>query len=157
MELFISITASLAILSVAVIFGTDVLSAVVLRSVYADVDDRTLVQTVGRGHYYGDRRLPVVGILGVVLSAATAVLAIVAGSILAGAFAAAALIMLLVWLVLFARISKPINKALTAAALADSVPDDARALHNRWESIIDVRSVLQGLAVALLCATLVAL
>ncbi|QKT06735.1 DUF1772 domain-containing protein [Gordonia sp. X0973] len=154
MELVFALTATAGILAIAVIFGTDVLAAVVLRSVYADVDDRTLVQAVGRGHYYGDRRLPVVGVLGVVMSAATAAVGFLHGSTAAGSLAAVALAMLLIWLVLFTRISKPINKALTDAALSGTVPADARALQQRWESIITIRSVLQGLAILLLCVAL---
>jgi uncharacterized membrane protein YjgN (DUF898 family) len=154
-NLLISATAIVAILGVAIIFGADVLAAVVLRPVYAGVDDRTLVQAVGRGHHFGDRRLPIAGILGVVFTVITALLALVTGRLVAGFLAAAALLLLVGWLVLFTRIAKPINVRLSAAALADEVPADARALQNRWESIITLRSVIQGTAVLLLCLVLV--
>lgn len=156
MSLAIIASAIAAIAAIAVIFGTDVLAAVVLRSVYAEVDEPTLVQVVGRGHYYGDRRLPVVGVAGVVLTAATAVGSALAGSVTAAILAAAALAALLLWLVLFGRIAKPINATLTAAALAGTVPSDARALQDRWESIIPLRAILQGVALVLLCVALVA-
>jgi len=154
MSIVIAAAAVIAVLNLAVIFGTDVVAAVVLRPVYAELDDRSMVQVVGRGHYYGDRRLPVVGILGTVLTAASVVLAVLWGTPLAATAAAIALVLLLVWLVMFARISAPINKVLTAAALAGEVPADARSLQARWESIIVLRSVLLGLAILLLCATL---
>src|SRR6478736_3284781 len=109
MDLIIGATATLAILALAVIFGTDVVAAVVFRPVYAEVDDRSLVQVVGRGHYYGDRRLPIVGILGTVLTAVAVPLAVVWGTPVAAILSAAALALLLVWLGLFARISAPIN------------------------------------------------
>jgi hypothetical protein len=124
--------------------------------VYAGVDDRTLVQAVGRGHHFGDRRLPVAGILGVVFTAITSLLAFIGGSSAAGILAATALLLLVVWLALFTRISKPINARLSAAALADEVPPDARALQDRWESIITLRAVIQGVAMLLLCLVLVA-
>lgn len=155
MHLVIGATATIAILNIAIIFGTDVLAAIVLRPVYAGVDDRTLVQVVGRGHYYGDKRLPIVGILGVVLTVVTAALSFVWGTVLTGTLATLALVLLLVWLMLFARISAPINKTLTAAAFSDDVPAEARTLQDRWESIIVLRVELQGLAVLLLCATIV--
>jgi hypothetical protein len=157
MNLLISATTIVAILGVAVIFGTDVLAAVVLRAVYAGVDDRTLVQAVGRGHHFGDRRLPIAGILGVVFSAITALLAFLEGTPAPGALAAAALLLLVGWLALFTRIAKPINVRLSAAALADEVPADARALQDRWESIIAPRALLQGAALLLLCLVLVML
>ncbi|MBN9142114.1 MAG: DUF1772 domain-containing protein [Micrococcales bacterium] len=154
MDTLISLTAILAILGTAVIYGADVLAAVVLRPVYAGVDDRTLVQAVGRGHHFGDRRLPIAGILGVIFTALTALLGVLAGMPLAGAAASGALLLLLGWLVLFARIAQPINRRLSAAALADETPEDARALQSRWESIITLRACMQGAALLLLCVAL---
>lgn len=155
MTIAIIVAAVGAIAAIAVIFGTDVLAGVVLRTVYAEVDEHTLVQVVGRGHYYGDRRLPVVGIASMVLTAATGLLCAFWGTPTAAVLATAALVCLLIWLALFARIAKPINTTLTAAALNGTVPSDARALQDRWESIIPLRATLQGLALVLLCVALV--
>ncbi len=154
MSLVIGITAVLAVLGLAVIFGTDMSVAVVQRAVYAELDDRTLVQVVGRGHHYGDRRFPVVGIGGTIATAATALLAFLGGITWTGLLAAAALALVIVWLVLFAGVAKPINTRFTAAAAAGEIPADARALQARWESIIPLRAGLLGAAIALLCATL---
>ena len=154
MLLAIGITATLAILSLAVIFGTDMSVAVVQRAVYAELDDRTLVRVVGRGHYYGDRRFPVIGIGGTIATAATVVLAFVGGSPIAGVLAASGFALLLAWLLLFSRIAKPINSVFTAAVSAGEVPANARALQDRWESIIVLRATLLAIAIALLCATL---
>lgn len=154
MSIAIAVSATLAVLGIAVIFGADVVAAVVLRPAYAGVDDRTLVQATGRGHYFGDRRLPVAGIAGVVFTALAAALSFFALVPFAGIAAALALLLLLVWLTLFARISKPINARLSSAALAGEVPREARALQNRWESIITLRAILQGAAIALLCVVL---
>jgi hypothetical protein len=49
-----------------------------------------------------------------------------------------------------------VNTALTAAAVADRVPGDARQLQTRWDSVIDLRVALQTLALAALCVGLVA-
>jgi hypothetical protein len=54
-------------------------------------------------------------------------------------------------------VSKPVNMALTAAALADRVPGDARRLQARWDSVINARVTLQTLALAGLCVALAAL
>ncbi|QEO14138.1 DUF1772 domain-containing protein [Agromyces intestinalis] len=149
-----TITATIAIVATAVIFGTDTLTALVSRAAFAEIDDRALVQFTGRSHRYGDRRLSVVGVLSVVFSVATVGLAVLAQSVPAAVVASIVVVSLAVWLMLFARISAPINKRLTAAALADEVPADARALQERWESIIVLRSVLQGVAVVGLCVAL---
>jgi hypothetical protein len=119
MDLIIGATATVAFLALAVIYGTDVVAAVVQRPVYAEIDDRSLVQVTGRGHFYGDRRLPIVGIAGTLLTAATAGLSLFWGTPATGIASVVALLLLLVWLTLFARISAPINKLMTAAAIAD--------------------------------------
>jgi chemotaxis regulatin CheY-phosphate phosphatase CheZ len=49
-----------------------------------------------------------------------------------------------------------VNTALTATALADQVPDDARQLQARWDSVINARVALQTLALAALCVALAA-
>ncbi|MFE6734837.1 DUF1772 domain-containing protein [Microbacterium sp. NPDC057650] len=154
MTAIIAITGALAVLGLAVIFGADVVGVLVQRSVYADLDDRAMVQVVGRGHFYADRRMPAVGIPATVLTALTAAAAFLWGTTLSGILSAVGLVLLVTWLLVYARIAKPINTALTAAALADEVPDDARALQARWESVLPLRVALNGVTITLLAATL---
>jgi hypothetical protein len=71
----------------------------------------------------------------------------------AGALATLALI---IFLAFYTRISKPVNTALTAAALADRVPGDARQLQARWDSVIDGRAGLRTFALVALCVALAA-
>src|SRR6266566_1850149 len=49
----------------------------------------------------------------------------------------------------------PINRALTAAADKHQTPSNARALQRDWDRIIVPRAVLQGLAIAALCVSLI--
>jgi hypothetical protein len=91
------------------------------------------------------------GIVSVVAAAATAAAAFASGVPRAGVPALAGLALLLVWLTVFNRISLPINKKLIAASYAGETPSDARTLQDRWESVIDLRSVLQGLALLAFC------
>ena len=151
MPIVIETLAIVATLCTAVIFGIDVLAAVVLRPAFREVDNHTLVQITGRTHRYGNQRLPLPGIVSVVAAAATAVAAFASGHPQAGVAAATGLVFLLVWLVLFNRIALPINKALIAASYAGETPTEARTLQDRWESIINVRAVLQGLALLAFC------
>ena len=151
MHIALDVIATIAVLSTAVIYGTDVLGAVVMRPAFAEIDDYSLVQVTGRTHRYGDSRLPFVGVLSVVSALATTLVAFIAGHVAAGVIAAVGLAALLIWLLLFARISAPINRVLTAASLANETPANARELQARWDSIINLRAVLQGLAVAAFC------
>jgi hypothetical protein len=68
--------------------------------------------------------------------------------------AGTAVALLLVWLVLYVRVSAPINRQLTAAAEARDIPANARALQANWDRVINARAMLQGLAVCALCVAL---
>ena len=148
--------ALVAVLGTAVVYGTDVFCAVVLRPALASVDERALVAVAGSVHRYGDRRMPVPGALGVVAAAASAVLATLAAHQTQAIAAGIALILLLAWLALYSRVSAPINRQLTAAADAGETLANGRALQQKWDSIIGLRALLQGLAVAALSVVLVA-
>lgn len=154
MLLVIDVLAIATALCTAVIFGIDVLAAVVLRPAFRELDDHTLVQVTGRTHRFGNQRLPLPGILSVVGAVGTAVAAFAAGNPQAGVLAAVGLAFLLAWLVLFNRIALPINKTLIAASYAGVTPSNARTLQDRWESIINLRSVLQGLALLVFCVAI---
>jgi hypothetical protein len=148
--------ALIAVLSTAVVFGTDVFCALVQRPALALVDDGALVAVMGYVHRYGDRRMPFPGVIGLVGAAASAAFAAAAGRWAIVAIAAAAVALLLVWLMLYLRVSAPINRQLTAAAHAHEVPANARVLQANWDRVINLRATLQGLAVCALCLVLVA-
>jgi hypothetical protein len=156
MRTLIEILASLAILANAVIYGTDVFGAIVLRPAIAAVDDRTLTQLLGHIHRIADRRFPAIGAAGLIAAMATAALAGASGHWVSAAAAALATLALVIFLAIYNRVSKPVNTALTAAALADRVPSDARQLQARWDSVINARVALQTLALAALCVALAA-
>jgi hypothetical protein len=153
-ELFTRVAALIAVLGTAVVYGTDVFCAIVMRPALAFIDDDALAAVMGSVHRYGDRRMPVPGVLGLAAAAASAVLAAVAGDWMQAVAAGAALVLLLAWIVLYTRVSAPINRQLTAAADDGRTLPNGRALQAKWDRIIDARAVLQGLAVAALCAAL---
>jgi hypothetical protein len=146
--------ALIAVLGTAVVFGTDVFCAIVQRPALAAVDDRALVAVMGNVHRYGDRRMPIPGVVGMVAAAATAGLAAFAGRWAEAASAVFALSLLLAWLVLYLRISAPINRQLVAAASSRDGPSNVRALQNNWDRVSNARAIIQGLAVAALCLSL---
>ena len=149
------LAAIIAVLSTGVIYGTDVFCALVQRPALARVDDAALTAVMGNVHRFGDGRLAAPGILGVLGAAAASVLAALDGRPIASATAGAALALLVVWLLLYLRVSAPINRALTAAADSHETPANARALQRDWDRVIVPRATLQGLATAALCVSLV--
>jgi hypothetical protein len=144
-----------AIVGTGVVYGTDVFCALVQRPALARVDDAALTAVTGNVHRFADRRMPAPGILGIAAAGAAAALAAAADRTAASATAAAAFLLLVGWLVLYLRISAPINRTLTAAADAHETPSNARALQRDWDRIIVPRAVLQGLAVVALCVSLI--
>ena len=70
---FARVAALIGVLGTAVVFGTDVFCAMVQRPALAHVDDRALVAVMGYVHRYGDRRMPIPGVIGLVATAASAV------------------------------------------------------------------------------------
>jgi hypothetical protein len=148
--------AVVAVLGTAVVYGTDVFCAIVQRPALAHIDDRALLAVMGNIHRYGDRRMPVPGVIGMVAAAISAAFAAASGRWIQAAAAGVALAVLLVWLVVYLRVSRPINRQLIAGADHPELPTDARALQRNWDNVIVIRATLQGLAVAALCsATLI--
>jgi chemotaxis regulatin CheY-phosphate phosphatase CheZ len=150
----IEILAGLAILANAVIYGTDVFGAIIQRPAIAAVDDRTLTQVMGHIHRVADRRLAAFSIGGLIAAIATVALAAASGHWVSTAAGTLAALALITFVAIYTRISKPVNIALTAAAVADRVPDNARELQARWDSVINGRVALQTLSLAALCVAL---
>ncbi|WP_063035279.1 hypothetical protein [Nocardia grenadensis] len=153
MTVSIQILAAIAVLANAVVYGTDVLGALVMRSVHRRLDDAAMTVSAGWGHYYADSRMPPIGITGVVAALGAAVVAALSGAAGAAVSAGLAVLALVVWLVLYARIAKPINAAQKAAARSGVIPPNARALQDRWDSILYPRVILQALALVGLLVT----
>ena len=150
------LAALIAVVSTGVVYGTDVFCALVQRPALARVDDATLTAVMGNVHRFGDRRLPVPGILGIIASAAASVLAALAGRPVASATAGVS-----------AGTAGRVGGCSTCASARRSTahspppptthetPANARALQHDWDRIIVPRAVLQGLAIAALCVSLI--
>ncbi|MCG5434298.1 DUF1772 domain-containing protein [Mycobacterium sp. MYCO198283] len=148
------VAAVVAVLATAVVYGTDVFCAVVLRPALASIPDDALVAVTGEVHRYGDRRLPVPGVLGTLATSTSAALAAASGQGRPAIAAGVAAVLLLAWIALYLRVSAPINRRLTAAADRREPLPNGRALQASWDRVIGARAVLQGSALAALCVAL---
>ena len=107
MHLAAHVAALIAVVSTGVVYGTDVFCTVVQQPALARVNDaRHFTTIMGNVHRFGDRRLPIPGILGICASATACVLAAVAGRPVASAAAGAALALLVGWVLLYLRIDR---------------------------------------------------
>ena len=105
-----------AILAVAVVYGTDAFCAIALRPALALVDDRTLASIMGRVHEFADRRMRLPGIAGLLAAIAGALVIGLAGHPGATIPGAVAIVAQVIWILVYNRISAPINRQLTDAA-----------------------------------------
>ena len=140
---------ALALLSSGVVYGTDVFFALVARPALRRVDDASLTQVLGHLHAVADARMPLAGVTAIL---STGALFFVAGGwpALPGRLALLALAGLLTQLAAYVLVNQPVNKRQTAAALQHQTPPDARALQNRWDSVIGLRAGALTVAVAAL-------
>ena len=145
---------ALALLSGGVVYGTDVFFAVVARPALRRADEASLTQVLGQLHAVADARMPLFGATALLCTGA---LCWVAGgwTTLPGRLALLALAGLLTQLAAYVLVNQPINKRQTAAAQQHQTPPDARALQERWDSVIGLRA--GGLTVAMAALVGVAL
>lgn len=87
---------------------------------------------------------------GVITAVLTTVVAAIAGHVGAAVAAGVAVLALVTWLGFYVVVAKPINTAQTAAAQSGVIPANARALQDRWESILPYRVGLQAIALGAL-------
>jgi hypothetical protein len=85
----------------------------------------------------------------------TTVLAAVGGHVGAAIAAGVAVLALVTWLAVYVRVAKPVNAQQTAAAQPGVIPANARALQEKWDSVINARVALQLIAMIALCAAIV--
>src|SRR6266498_2930159 len=122
MEILSQLLAAVGVLTAGIIYGTDMLGALIGRPTWAKVDDRALVMVSGYMHYFGDRRFPVPGIASVVTTVLATATSAIGGRWAAAAAGLVGTIALLTWLAIYFRVNAPINRVLTLAAQENRVP-----------------------------------
>ena len=153
MNAFATAAALTGVMAAGIIYGTDVFCAIVQRPALRRLDDATVAAVMGRVHQYGDRRLPIPGVIGILAAAITTAARAANGSPAGVIEAGIALAAMLTWLSLYLRVAAPVNRALTAAAVAHVTPANSRSLQSRWDSVITPRALLMAIAVAGLAAS----
>ncbi len=137
--------ASLAgLMSTAVIFGTDMFFLTVGRPGLRLAPQATSTEVMGFIHLFGDKRMPIWGILALL---SNLLLVLFSGS-RHRTFYLLSLSMLILFVVIYDRLSKPINRLQTAAARTGRRLDNAGALQASWDRSLMMRVPL--LAVSML-------
>ena len=144
---------TISILTAGVIYGTNVFYAIVSRKATAMSKDSSVADLVGHTHFVADKRMPLLGIASMVCTLLFTIINFTNAHIIW--YSGLSLLMLLSHLALYLTIAKPINMKMSEAAVKDMIPENIRALQQRWDSIINYRAGL--LAIAMLALILAAM
>ena len=138
------------ILSTAVVCGTDMFFLTIGRPALRLASPSAATEVMGFLHMFADARMPIWGI-----SAILSNLLLVAFSRSGRWFYLASLLMLILFVIIYNRLSKPINRLQTEAAKAGERLNNGRELQASWDRSVMIRIPL--LIVSLLAQCLVLL
>jgi len=140
------------ILSTAVLVGTDMFFLTVGRPALKLASSSAGTEVMGFFHKYGDARMPIWGVAAILSNLLLAVLS-------RGEqrwFYVASLLMLILFVVAYARFSKPINQIQTEAAKNGKSLSNARELQAAWNRSLVIRVPLLVLSLLAQCLVLLA-
>jgi len=140
------------ILSTAVLVGTDMFFLTVGRPALKLASSSAGTEVMGFFHKYGDARMPIWGVAAILSNLLLAVLT-------RGEqrwFYVASLLMLILFVVAYARFSKPINQIQTEAAKNGKSLSNARELQAAWNRSLVIRVPLLVLSLLAQCLVLLA-
>jgi hypothetical protein len=128
----------IGILSTAVVCGTDMFFLTVGRPALRLASPSAGTEVMGFIHSFGDARMPIWGILAIL---SNLLLALFSGNGHRGLHFAS-LSMLILFVVIYDRLSKPINRLQTEAAKTGGKLDNARELQESWDRSVTIRTPL---------------
>jgi hypothetical protein len=135
------------ILCTAVICGTDIFFLTVGRPALRLASSSAGTEVMGFFHSFGDARMPIWGVLAIL---SNFLLALFSRTGHRG-FHFASLCMLVLFVFLYNRLSKPINRLQTEAAKTGRVLDNARELQASWDRSVMIRTPLLVAALIAQC------
>jgi Domain of unknown function (DUF1772) len=141
----------ISILSTAVVFGTDMFFLTIGRSALRLASPSAGTEIMGFFHMFADARMPIWGVLAILSN----FLLVVLSKSGQRWFHFASLLMLILFVIIYDRLSKPINRLQTEAAKTGERLKNGRELQASWGRSVMIRVPL--LVVSLLAQYLVLL
>jgi len=138
MNHLIGLLSLVGILSTAVVYGTDMFFLTVGGPALRMASPSAVTEVMGFIHSFGDARMPIWGIVSIL---ANLFVAVFGGSERRG-FYITSLAMLILFVVIYNFLSKPINRLQTEAARTGGKLDDARQLEASWDRSLWIRTPL---------------
>src|SRR5262245_3520514 len=138
------------ILSTAVVFGTDMFFLTIGRPALRLASPSAGTEVMGFFHLIADARMPIWGVLAIL---SNFVLAVLSGS---GQrwFYLASILLLILFVILYNLLSKPINRIQTEAAKTGERLDNARDLQASWDRVLLIRVPLLVVSLLAQCLAL---
>jgi len=150
MNHWIWLVSLVGILSTAVVFGTDMFLLTIGRAALRMASPSAGTEVMGFFHLFADARMPIWGVLAIL---SNLVLVVVRRS---GQrwFYLASLLMLILFVILYNLLSKPINRIQTKAAKNGARLENGRELQARWDRVLWIRVPLLGVSLLAQCLVL---
>ena len=144
--------ASLAgILSTAVVWGTDIFFLTVGRSALRLASISAVTEVMGFLHMFADARMPIWGVSAILSN----ILLVVFSRTGQRWFYAVSVLMLILFVIVYDRLSKPINRLQTEAAQTGRSLDNGRELQASWNRSLAIRVPLLVVSMLAQCLVLV--
>ena len=138
------------ILSTAVVCGTDMFFLTVGRSALRMASPSAGTEIMGFFHLFADARMPIWGVLAILSN----LLLVVLSRSGQRWFYLASLLMLILFVILYNLLSKPINRIQTEAAKTGKTLDNGRELQALWDKVLLIRVPLLTVSLLAQCIVL---
>ena len=142
----------IGILSTAVIWGTDMFFLTIGRPALRLAKVSAATEVMGFLHLFADARMPIWGVLAILSNT----LLVVFNRTGQRWFYGASVLMLLLFVIVYDQLSKPINRLQTAAAKTGRSLDNGRELQASWNRSLVIRVPLLVVSMLAQCLVLVA-
>src|SRR5579862_292760 len=136
--------------STAVVFGTDMFFLTIGRSALRLASPSAGTEVMGFFHMFADARMPIWGVLAIF---SNHLLVVLSTSGLRW-FYLASLLMLILFVILYNLLSKPINRLQTEAAKTGARLDNGRELQTSWDRVLLIRVPLLIVSLLAQCLAL---
>jgi hypothetical protein len=138
------------ILSTAVVCGTDMFFLTVGRPALRLASSAAGTEVMGFFHMFGDARMPIWGVAAILCNLLLAVVSKVEQRW----FYLASLVMLILFVITYGRLSKPINQIQTEAAKTGKSLENGRELQASWDRSLIIRVPLLVVSLLAQCLAL---